>query len=112
MGDRASGQPGGAGPRRRRSRSTGSSVLTPPRGLPAFPDPETADAERADIIRCCPQLPRVVIDPCVCGHAKSSHEHYRPGWDCGICGSAHCIDYRPEGGGAIRRTLRRLGLTT
>jgi hypothetical protein len=111
MGDLASGPVGGTESRRARSRSTGSSVLTPPTGLPIFPDPETADAERADIIRCCRQLPMVVLDPCVCGHGKASHEHYRPGWDCGICGAATCVDYRREDGGAVRRMLRRLGLT-
>ncbi len=111
MGDSATGPTAGAESRRLRSRSTGSSVLTPPKGLPAFPDPETADAERADIIRCCRRLPEVVLDPCVCGHGKAAHEHYRPGWDCGTCGAATCVDYRREGVGAIRRTLRRLGLT-
>jgi hypothetical protein len=112
MGDLASGRTGGTESRRLRSRSTGLSVLTPPKGLPVFPDPETADAERADIIRCCRSLPEVVVEPCVCGHGKAAHEHYRPGWDCGTCGAATCVDYRPEEVGALRGMLRRLGLTS
>jgi hypothetical protein len=111
MGDAALGRSGGD-PRRGRSRSNGSSVLTPPAGLPVFPDVQASGAERADIIRCCRVQQRSVIDPCVCGHGKSSHEHYRPGWDCGICGSADCADYRAEGGGVVRRLLRRCGLTS
>ena len=84
-------------------------MLTPPRGLPVFPDLQAAEAERADIIRCCRKLPEVVTDPCLCGHGKAAHEHYRPGWDCGICGSMTCVDYRPLGCGPIRRLLRRWG---
>lgn len=112
MGDMAPGQTGGADARRRWSRSTGSSVLTPPKGLPVFPDLTTADAERADIIRCCRELPQIVLDPCLCGHGKDAHEHYRPGWDCGTCGAARCCDYRPEGGGSVRQMMRWLGLVS
>ena len=110
MGDMATGRSGGAEPRRERPRTNGLSVLTPPRGMPAFPDLETAAAERADIIRCCRQTHETVIDPCLCGHAKASHEHYRPGWDCGTCGAETCVDYRPLEGGVLRRVLRRLGV--
>ena len=42
MGDMASEQTGGADLRRRWARSSGSSVLTPPAGLPVFPDLESA----------------------------------------------------------------------
>jgi hypothetical protein len=28
-----------------------------------------------------------------CGHPRSSHEHWRPGNDCGTCG---CRQYKPE----------------
>lgn len=110
MGDMASGRTGGGDVRRRWPRSVGSSVLTPPQGLPVFPDLETAAAERSDIIRSCHTLPQVVVDPCVCGHGKVSHEHYRPGWDCGTCGAVECVDYRPVAGGAVWRMLRQLGL--
>jgi hypothetical protein len=108
MGDVPSGR---SGTDSQRGRSRGLSVLTPPRGLPAFPDLETAAAERADIIRCCRQPSEVVVDPCLCGHSRASHEHYRPGWDCGICGAATCVDYRRAGCGAFRRLLRRLGVS-
>jgi hypothetical protein len=111
MGDTATGRSGGAESRRDRSRTNGLSVLTPPRGLPTLPDLETAAAERADIIRCCRQASEPVVDPCLCGHAKSSHEHYRPGWDCGTCGAVACVDYRRQDGGALRRMLRKLGVT-
>ena len=105
-------QPGRADPRRGRPRNPGSSVLTPPTGLPIFPDLATADAERADIIRSCRDVSRIEIDPCVCGHGRTAHQHYRPGWDCGLCGAVTCCDYRPVGGGPLRRMLRRLGLVT
>lgn len=32
---------------------------------------------------------------CVCGHARETHEHFRPGSDCGACGSAICPSFRP-----------------
>lgn len=112
MGDMESGRTGGADGRRRWARTVGSLVLTPPRGLPVLPDLEQAAAERSDIVRGCHDPLRDVVDPCVCGHGKVSHEHYRPGWDCGICGAAACVDFRPLGGGAVRQVLRRMGLTT
>jgi hypothetical protein len=55
-----------------------------------------------------PQAP-VVVEPCVCGHARDAHEHYRPGTDCGACGVRDCADYR-RAGGAVRQMLRRLFL--
>lgn len=24
-------------------------------------------------------------DPCVCGHPRAAHEHYRSGTDCALC---------------------------
>jgi hypothetical protein len=54
-------------------------------------------------------MPKTVIDPCVCGHARDAHEHYRPGRDCGACGAHDCADYR-RAGGAVRRAMRMLGL--
>lgn len=36
--------------------------------------------------------------PCACGHDADAHEHYRPGSDCGICGTGQldgCPRYRP-----------------
>jgi hypothetical protein len=110
MGDAAFGQ--SADGRRSRSPGHGSSVLTPPGGLPTFPDLAGAAAERADIVRSCRSVPETVIDPCVCGHGKAAHEHYRPGWDCGICGAVDCTDYRSVSCGMVRRALRRLGLST
>ena len=53
--------------------------------------------------------PKIVIEPCVCGHAREAHEHYRPGRDCGACGAHYCADYR-RAGGAVRRSMRKLGL--
>lgn len=32
---------------------------------------------------------------CVCGCPEEAHEHYRPGSDCGACGS-ECRRYRPR----------------
>ena len=53
--------------------------------------------------------PKTVIEPCVCGHARAAHEHYRPGRDCGACGAQDCAEFR-RAGGAIRQALRRLFL--
>jgi hypothetical protein len=33
---------------------------------------------------------------CRCGHDADTHEHWRPGSDCGACGAADCPRYRPE----------------
>ena len=113
MGDRASGALGGADPRRKRPRSTGSAVLTPPGGLPVFPDLAAADAEHVpDADPGAERNARDEIDPCVCGHGRTAHEHYRPGWDCGTCGAVTCCDYRPADGGWFRRALRWFGLVT
>lgn len=93
--------------RRGRPRSAGSSVLTPPTGLPALPDPG-APAARQDPPPIAP-TPRPVVEPCVCGHPKDAHDHYRPGTDCGVCGAVQCGEYRLDGG-PVRRALRRIGL--
>jgi hypothetical protein len=37
---------------------------------------------------------------CECGHPAEMHEHYRPGTDCGECGSALCPEFRAALGGA------------
>jgi hypothetical protein len=31
---------------------------------------------------------------CDCGHEPDTHEHYRPGTDCGACGPQECPSYR------------------
>jgi hypothetical protein len=33
---------------------------------------------------------------CTCGHARSSHEHYRPGSDCSLCTAGACVRYRSD----------------
>lgn len=115
MGDSASGQRGGGAPRRGRQTSPGSSVLTPPTGLPAVsvsavPDlDDTIPAQRTpNDLRAAPKPP-VVVEPCACGHARVTHDHYRSGSDCGACGAAGCAEFRAEGG-AFRRAMRRFGL--
>jgi len=113
MGDAASGHSTGAD---RRGRSNaGSSVLTPPTGLPAVPDlgtvlPTQRQASPpvpADVPP--PPAQRTVVDPCRCGHGRQAHEHYRPGSDCGACGRRTCGEFRPENG-PWRRMMRSLGL--
>ena len=37
------------------------------------------------------RLRALLARPCRCGHAVETHEHYRPGSDCGACG---CPRYR------------------
>lgn len=36
--------------------------------------------------------------PCVCGHDRDVHDHYRPGTDCGACGKQTCPRFRAAGG--------------
>ena len=38
--------------------------------------------------------------PCLCGHAREAHEHYRRGSDCGVCGRDVCGKFRPAAGPA------------
>lgn len=33
--------------------------------------------------------------PCVCGHPRTAHRHYRRGSDCAVCGPEVCPRYRP-----------------
>jgi hypothetical protein len=102
MGD----HPHGAAPRRSRP---GSSVLTPPTGLPTVP--EEWVAPRAAVPGPPPPgrpAEAAVVDPCRCGHGRDAHEHHRPGSDCGACGSAVCARFTAAGGRA-RRLLRRFG---
>ena len=98
MGDSTSEQRPG---RRGRPRSPGSSVLTPPTGLPELPE-ATAGTRQ-------PVVPATVVEPCACGHPRAAHEHYRRGTDCGACGAAGCEEFRPVGG-PVRRVMRRWGL--
>lgn len=34
----------------------------------------------------------MALRPCLCGHPRSAHEHYRRGSDCAACA---CLIYRP-----------------
>lgn len=114
MGDSATGRSDGAG-RGARRRAAGSSVLTPPTGMPAVPELGTVfptqrqDSPPVPETPPAPPVQRTVVAPCVCGHAEEAHEHYRPGSDCGVCGMRECGEYRAEHG-ALRRMLRKIGL--
>lgn len=121
MGDAASKRPVGGGSRGDHRRAAGSSVLTPPTGVPTVPDLSSAipsQREELSAAQCALPVPttppahpaqRTVVKPCACGHGRAAHDHYRPGTDCGACGATGCAAYRPLGG-PIRRLLRRLGL--
>jgi hypothetical protein len=78
--------------RPRSGHTTGSSVLTPPTGVPTVPDATEAPA-----------------GACLCGHEQRAHEHWRPGSECGVCGPRGCPSYR-ERGGRARGLLRKLRL--
>ena len=110
----------------RTGRTTGSSVLTPPTGLPVVPDdpgvllepPRSADVavprvEPAPVVVwATPDVPAVHPVPtasCLCGHGSDAHAHWRPGSDCGLCGAAGCSTLRRRGG-RVRRLLRSLRL--
>ena len=102
MGDDAAGQEGARAPARRRRGTTGSSVLTPPTGVP-----EIAEGARTVLPPLPPVAPpETVVAPCVCTHARAAHEHWRRGTDCGVCGPDRCSSYRRQGG-VLRRLLRR-----
>ena len=55
--------------------------------------------------------PTSVDDPCLCGHGRDAHDHFRAGSDCGACGATDCGKYRSvdrRTGGALGRVRRRL----
>ena len=82
----------------RSGHTTGSSVLTPPTGVPAVPgDARSFPVEQAP------------AGFCLCGHEPRAHEHWRPGSECGVCGPGGCPTYR-ERGGRARGLLRKLRL--
>jgi hypothetical protein len=121
MGDAASGHSAGEGQRGGRRSTAGSSVLTPPTGMPVLPDldletsfPVQRQASPSAPVEPsqppAPPVQRTVVDPCLCGHGQGAHEHYRPGSDCGACGRVGCREYRPANS-AWRRFLRGVGLS-
>jgi hypothetical protein len=108
MGDTTSGS-NGRPARRGRPSNIGSSVLTPPIGIPAIPGQRESGPVTPPVTPPAP--PKAIVEPCVCGHAREAHEHYRRGTDCGACGAQECGSFRAEGGG-FRTTLRRFGLSS
>lgn len=99
MADSATGRAGQRGGRRH---GAGSSVLTPPTGIPTVPDHVFPDLDVAvPTQRTAPVRPTKpparppIVDPCTCGHPKEAHEHYRKGTDCGACGAGACSAYQP-----------------
>jgi hypothetical protein len=107
------GQRPGPGGRPQRGRAAGSSVLTPPTGLPVVPDDARAlaDAVPSAPAPPVPAAPQAAVALCVCGHDADAHRHWRRGNDCGTCGLGACTVYRPSGG-VVRRLLRGVGLAT
>ena len=110
----------------RSGRTTGSSVLTPPTGIPLVagvspPVDPPRPAEAAPATSVPEQVaawdpvvsPAAVVAPagsCQCGHDARAHAHWRPGSDCGACGAGGCASFR-RCGGRLRRMLRRLRST-
>jgi hypothetical protein len=117
MDDSVSGRRPRAGQRGGRRPGSGPSVLTPPAGMPAVPAGSASldapaevvvPAQRgAPVTPPAPPLRRVVVDPCVCGHQKDAHEHYRPGADCGVCGATACAAFRPAESTSLLHRLFR-----
>lgn len=107
MGDTVSGS--GTGPARRgrpsKAGSSLSSVLTPPVGIPTVATPPSGLPVTPPAGP--PASLKTVVDPCVCGHGREVHDHYRRGTDCGACGAQDCTEYRPKQG-SLRGALRRL----
>ena len=113
MGDKPVKPPWRKGKPRAGERDTDVTVLTPPVGLPESPrtqrgqpPPSAGGGRRVDPPVEPPGAARACA-PCVCGHARDAHEHYRSGSDCGICGAAKCAAYRRHAG-LVRRMLRRV----
>jgi hypothetical protein len=83
--------------------------------MPVIPDLESSfPVQRRESLPApsdppAPPAQRTVVDPCTCGHGPETHEHYRPGTDCGVCGATACSAYRARGG-SVSGMLRRLGL--
>jgi len=95
---------------RRTGRTTGSSVLTPPTGVPVVPD-DPAALLTSPSVGPAPvaSSSSSTIDPsagvCLCGHGTPAHEHWRPGSDCSACGATGCSTFRRRGG-RVRGLLR------
>ncbi|ALE72504.1 hypothetical protein AD006_11820 [Pseudonocardia sp. EC080610-09] len=73
----------------------------------AIPAPRAAtDAENTSATPpAVPATPTTAL--CRCGHEQDVHEHYRPGTDCGICGTS-CRAFRAAADpGTTRRRRRR-----
>ena len=111
MGESTARQPDSPRPRGGRVPVAGSSVLTPPTGLPSLPQEAVPEDARAILppVRLAPAVAEPVVAACVCSHPRSAHEHYRRGADCGVCGPSVCSVYRRRGG-RMRRCLRALRL--
>jgi hypothetical protein len=83
--------------------------------MPVIPDLHTAFPTQRQPLSPVPVEPPqppardVVVEPCTCGHGPETHEHYRPGTDCGACGRATCGEYR-RANSAWRRFMRSMGL--
>jgi hypothetical protein len=104
----------GPGSSSSRRRATGSSVLTPPTGVPAVPAdpghrPDPGPPPRTAPDPPAPPVADAVGSPCRCGHSADVHRHWRRGSDCGQCGAETCTAYRPVDG-VVRRLLQRVGL--
>jgi hypothetical protein len=106
--------PGSSSPGRR---ATGSSVLTPPTGVPVVPPDPGHRLDAGPPPRTAPDPPvtpvppvaDAVASPCRCGHSSDAHRHWRRGSDCGQCGADTCAAYRSVDG-VVRRLLRSMGL--
>jgi hypothetical protein len=44
------------------------------------------------------------VEPCMCGHAKAAHEHYRAGSDCALCTKDGCQKFRAATELAVENT--------
>lgn len=96
---------GGAGDSRE---AAGPSVLTPPAGGVVIPAQRLVPAIGSPAVGGPPASPAShgPICPCVCGHDREAHVHYRPGTDCGACDPRDCAGFRPVGG-RLRQWWRR-----
>ncbi|GII22417.1 hypothetical protein Pme01_20140 [Planosporangium mesophilum] len=55
-----------------------------------------------------PDMSRSLAGPCVCGHDRQAHEHYRSGSDCALCVSPRCDRFRPQRAGRLATLARRI----
>lgn len=78
---------------------------------PAVTVPATAIPAPRVATHDLPPATPLAVDLCVCGHERDTHEHYRPGTDCGACGNT-CRAFHARSGRTTGRSARHAARLT